>query len=327
MRMKAVSKTTKSSGKYAVRLKKTWKHIRMDYMLYVMLIPGLLYFFLFHYAPMYGVSIAFRDYNIVKGMDNAPWVGLKHFETLFSNPQFTRALWNNIRISLIKIIFGFPLPIILSLIISEVWSNRTRKLVQTTVILPSFLSWFVVYGILVAICNMSDGVIPTVIRSINETFGWNIPVTNFMTNKETFDAFMMITYIWKEVGIGTVIYLAAITGVDRQLYDAAAIDGASRLKQIWHITLPSIRAVIVMQLIFRVGKVMNAGFDQMFALTNEAVISRSDIIDTYVYRIGMEEAKFSLATAAGLFKSAIGLVLVLATNAIAKRVDEDSAIM
>lgn len=311
----------------AFEMKRTLRAMRSDYLLYVMLIPGILYFFLFHYMPMYGVSIAFRDYSIVRGMDNAPWIGLENFEKLFSRSAFKRALTNNIRISLIKICFGFPLPIILSLIIGEVWSGKFRKWVQTTVILPSFLSWFIVYGILTAMCNLSDGVIPSVIREINQIFGTNLPVINYMTNKATFDAYMMLTYIWKEIGMGTVVYLAAIIGVDHQLYEAAAIDGAGRFKQIWHVTLPCIRSVIVMQLIFRVGKVMNAGFDQMFALSNSLVQSRADIIDTYVYRIGMEEAKFSLATAAGLFKSAIGLVLVLSTNALAKRIDEDSAIM
>lgn len=311
----------------AFEMKRTLRAMRSDYLLYVMLIPGILYFFLFHYMPMYGVTIAFRDYSIVRGMDNAPWIGLENFEKLFSRSAFKRALTNNIRISLIKICFGFPLPIILSLVIGEVWSGKFRKWVQTTVILPSFLSWFIVYGILTAMCNLSDGVIPSVIREINQIFGTNLPVINYMTNKATFDAYMMLTYIWKEIGMGTVVYLAAIIGVDHQLYEAAAIDGAGRFKQIWHVTLPCIRSVIVMQLIFRVGKVMNAGFDQMFALSNSLVQSRADIIDTYVYRIGMEEAKFSLATAAGLFKSAIGLVLVLSTNALAKRIDEDSAIM
>ena len=311
----------------AFRTKSALHAIRTDYLLYCMLIPGILYFFLFHYMPMYGVTIAFRDYSIVRGMDNAPWVGLKNFEKLFSRSAFRRALSNNIRISLIKIFFGFPLPIILSLVIGEVWSGKFRKWIQTTVILPSFLSWFIVYGILTAMCNLSDGVIPSLVRQINQVFGLNLQVVNYMTNKDTFDAYMMLTYIWKEIGMGTVVYLAAIIGVDSQLYEAAAIDGAGRLKQIWHVTLPGIRSVIVMQLIFRVGRVMNAGFDQMFALSNSLVQSRADIIDTYVYRIGMEEAKFSLATAAGLFKSAIGLVLVLSANALARRIDEDSAIM
>jgi len=311
----------------AFQMKSTLRAIRMDYLLYLMLIPGIVYFILFHYMPMYGVSIAFRDYSIVRGMDDAQWIGLKNFEKLFSRSAFRRALSNNIRISLIKICFGFPLPIILSLVIGEVWSRRFRKWVQTTVILPSFLSWFIVYGILTAMCNLSDGVIPSVVRQINQLFGLDLQAVNYMTNKETFDAYMMLTYIWKEIGMGTVVYLAAIIGVDSQLYEAAAIDGAGRLKQIWHVTLPCIRSVIVMQLIFRVGRVMNAGFDQMFALSNSLVQSRADIIDTYVYRIGMEEAKFSLATAAGLFKSAIGLVLVLSANALARRIDESSAIM
>ena len=311
----------------ALEWRRSLRAVHADWMLYAMLIPGLLYFFLFHYMPMYGVSIAFRDYNIVSGMDNAPWIGLETFEKLFKRSAFKRALGNNIRISLIKICFGFPLPIILSLLIAEVWNGKFRKAVQTTVILPSFLSWFIVYGILVAMCNLSDGVIPSAIRAINQTFGTEFQAVNYMTNKDTFDAYMMLTYIWKEIGMGTVVYLAAITGVDSQLYEAASIDGAGRLKQIWHVTLPCIRTVLVMQLIFRVGHVMNAGFDQMFALSNSLVQSKADIIDTYVYRIGMEEAKFSMATAAGLFKSAIGLVLVLTTNGIARRVDPDSAIM
>lgn len=311
----------------AFEMQRTLRNIRADYLLYAMLIPGLLYFILFHYIPMYGATIAFRDYSIVRGMDNAPWIGLENFEKLFARSAFRRALSNNIRISLIKICFGFPLPIMLSLVIGEVWSSRFRRWVQTTVILPSFLSWFIVYGILTAMCNLSDGVIPSLVRDINATFGTELPVINYMTNKATFDAYMMLTYIWKEIGMGTVVYLAAIIGVDRQLYEAAAIDGAGRFKQIWHVTLPCIRSVIVMQLIFRVGNVMNAGFDQMFALSNSLVQSQADIIDTYVYRIGMEEAKFSLATAAGLFKSLIGLVLVLTTNAIARKVDSDSAIM
>ena len=302
-------------------------HLRYDSWLYIMLLPGLIYFIVFCYFPLYGISIAFRDYNIARGFANAPFVGMQVFEKLFSRSAFTRALSNNIRISLMKIILGFPLPILLSLAINEVWSARYKRFVQTTVILPSFISWFVIYGILCAMCNLTDGVIPTLIYQINNIFGTNINAVNFMTNKATFDAYIMLTYIWKEIGMGTVVYLAAIVAIDQQLYEAAMIEGAGRLRQIWHITLASLRPTIITLLIFRVGNVMNAGFDQIFALSNSLVVSVADIIDTYVYRIGMEEAKFSMATAAGLFKSAIGLVLVLITNALARRVDPDSAIM
>lgn len=304
-----------------------YRDVRYDFLLYVMLIPGVAYFIIFHYLPMYGVSIAFLDYKIAWGFDNAPWAGLEIFQSLFSRSSFTRALQNNIRISLMKIILGFPLPIILSLLINELWSGRYRRFIQTTVILPSFISWFVIYGILVAMCNLSDGVIPSIMRSVNSLFGTAFQPVNYMTNKETFDAYVMLTYIWKEVGMGTVVYLAAITGVDQQLYEAAMIDGAGRLRQTWHITLSSLRPTIIVLLIFRVGNVMNAGFDQIFALSNPLVVSVADIIDTYVYRVGMEDAKFSLATAAGLFKSLIGLALVLMTNTLARRVDPDSAIM
>ncbi|NMA07294.1 MAG: sugar ABC transporter permease [Ruminococcaceae bacterium] len=303
------------------------KHLRYDFWLYAMLLPGLIYFVVFCYLPLYGISIAFRDYNIARGFANAPFIGMEIFEKLFSRSAFIRALTNNIRISLMKIVLGFPLPIILSLIINEVWNARYKRFVQSVVILPSFISWFVIYGILVAMCNLTDGVIPTLIYRFNDTFGTNFNAVNFMTNKNTFDAYIMLTYIWKEIGMGTVVYLAAIVAIDQQLYEAAMIDGAGRLRQIWHITLASLRPIIITLLIFRVGNVMNAGFDQIFALSNSLVISVADIIDTYVYRIGMEEAKFSMATAAGLFKSVIGLVLVLITNALARRVDLDSAIM
>lgn len=308
-------------------LKKLVRDIYYDRWLYIMLLPGLCYFLIFHYLPMYGVTIAFRDYNIVRGFSNAPWVGLDVFEKLFSRSAFIHALENNIRISLMKIIIGFPLPILLSLLIHETRSRRYKRFVQSAVILPSFISWFVIYGILVALCNVTDGIIPTLTRSINSIFGTSFPIVNYMTNKSTVDAYIMITYVWKGIGMGTVVYLAVMVSIDSQLYEAAMIDGAGRLRQIWHITLSSLRPTIITLLIFRVGEIMNAGFDQIFALSNSLIQSKIDIIDTYVYRIGLEEAKFSLATAAGLFKSFIGLILVIGTNYLAKHIDPESAIM
>lgn len=303
------------------------REIRTDWLLYVMILPGVVYFIIFHYLPMFGISIAFTDYTVIKGFNNLNFVKLKWFETLFSRKAFINALTNNIKFSLIKITFGFPLPIIVSILISEVWNRGYRRMVQTTVILPSFLSWFVIYGILKALCNVSDGVIPGFLTWMNQVFGTNIEIVNYMTNKSTFTVFVMLTYIWRELGMGTVVYLAAITGIDSQLYEAAMIDGAGRIKQIWHITLSCLRPTIIVLLIFRVGNIMNAGFDQMFALSTPLTTTVADIIDTYVYRIGMEESKFTLATAAGFFKSCIGLVFVIATNAIARKVDSDSAIM
>ena len=303
------------------------RDVRMDLWLYIMLIPGLAYFIIFCYLPMYGVSIAFRDYNIVKGFGNAPWVGLKVFRKLFAQVAFKRALSNNIKISLLKIVCGFPTPIIMSLMINEINSLFYKKYVQTTVILPHFISWFIIYGMMYALFNLTDGVVPTVLRSMNENLGTSFNIVNYLGQKETFMTVLILSYLWQASGYGTIVYLAAITGIDQQLYEAAMIDGAGKWRQLWHITLSCLRSTIITLLIFRVGGIMNAGFDQVFALSNSLVISVCDIIDTYVYRVGMEEAKFSVATAAGLFKSAIGLVLVLVTNYIAKKVDPDSGIM
>ena len=303
------------------------RSLRMDFLLYALLIPGLIYFTVFKYAPMYGVIRGFKDYNIVSGLDNANWLGFGIFRDLFQRAAFQRAFMNNIIISFLKILWGFPMPIILSLLINEVRSRAYKKYVQTTVILPHFISWFIIYGMLYALCNLSTGAIPQVLKSINETFGVRIDIVNYLAQKETFLNVLIISYLWQSSGYGTIVYLAAITGIDQQLYEAAMIDGAGKLRQMWHVTLPCLRPTIIIMLIFRVGSIMNAGFDQIFAMSNSLVISVADIIDTYVYRIGMEEAKFSLATAAGLFKSVIGLVLVLGTNWIAKKVDPESGIM
>lgn len=299
------------------------RDVRRDHLLYVMLIPGILYFILFKYVPMYGVTIAFRDYSVFKGFADAPWVGWQNFVELFSKSAFLRALGNNIVISVLKLVLGFPASLILALMINEVTRSKARKTIQTAVILPNFVSWVVVNGLLFAMFNTTSGAFPGILRSL----GYQGQITNIMGQKETFLWVIVISHIWKGAGMGTIVYLAAIVGIDQQLYEAAQIDGAGHLRQLWHITLSSIRSTIVVLLIFRVGEMMFAGFDQIFAISNYLVVSVADIIDTYVYRIGMEQQKFAQATAAGLFQSFIGLVLVLATNYIAKKIDPDSGIM
>lgn len=294
-----------------------------DRLLYVMLIPGILYVLLFHYAPMYGVSIAFRDYSVFKGFSDAQWVGLANFQKLFSRSGFIRALRNNIAISVLKLVCGFPVPIILSLMINELRLLYSRKIVQTLVILPNFVSWIVINGILYAMFNTSSGALPGLLESL----GWIGRVENIMNRNETFIWVIVFSHVWKGAGMGTVVYLAAIVGIDQQLYEAAAIDGAGRLRRMWHVTLAGIRPTIVVLLIFRVGEMMYAGFDQIFAISNYLVISSADIIDTYVYRLGMEQQKFAEAAAAGLFQSSIGLALVLLTNAVAKKIDPESGIL
>lgn len=305
------------------KLGKIFLDIRKDYLLYLMIIPGIAYILIFKYWPMYGITIAFRDYSIFKGFENASWVGLEHFVSLFQKIGFTRALKNNFIISFQKLFFGFPLPIILSLLINELRSMKYKKFIQTVVILPNFVSWVVINGLLFAMFSINSGVI----KGVWEFLGITREIPNILGNKDTFRLVILFSYIWKGLGMGTIVYLAAISSVDPLLYEAAIIDGAGKLRQIWHITLASIRPVIVILLIFRVGQVMNAGFDQIFAISNTLVISVSEIIDTYVYKLGLIQRNYSLATAAGLFKSFIGLTLVLTANYASKKIDEDGGIM
>lgn len=299
------------------------RYLRRNWMLYAMILPGILYIIIFKYFPMYGITIAFKDYNGISDISRAPWVGMENFTKLFSTRAFQRALENNIVISLAKLLFGFPVPIIMALMIDSVRKSGMKRLVQTSVILPNFISWVVVYGLMYAIFSPSTGAVSQLLQFL----GYDGKLPDILSSKETFRSVIVGSHIWKGAGIGTIVYLAAITGIDQQLYEAAAIDGAGRFRQMWHITLTGIRATIITLLIFRVGEVMYAGFDQIYAISNDAVISVADIIDTYVFRIGLEQRKFSLATAAGLFQSLVGLVLVLITNKIAVKMDPDSGIM
>lgn len=312
---------TKITPNRLKRYRRMWRDIRADWILYLLLVPGMVYVVLFHYIPMLGVANAFRDYSAVTGP--GAWRGLEIFEKLFSRVAFQRAFRNNIIISLFKLLCGFPVPIILSLMINEIRRPRVKKFIQTAIILPNFISWFIISGLLFAMFSVTSGAIPGLIRALNP----NAVITNVLQDKDCIRTVVIGSYVWQASGMGTIVYLAAITGIDQQLYEAAMIDGAGKWQQMVHITLPTLLPTIIVLFIFRVGSVMNAGFDQIYALSNSLVVSKIDIIDTYVFKIGIEQAKFSEATAAGLFKSAIGLVLVLTTNYLAKKVDPDSGIM
>ncbi|MDF2986540.1 MAG: protein lplB [Eubacterium sp.] len=299
-----------------------FSYMRSEYMLYLLMVPGLLYFLIFKYVPMYGVTIAFQNYNIFNP-DNSTWVGIDNFSKLISQPGFQRALYNNIIISLQKLIIGFPIPIILSLMINEVNSRNCKKFIQTSVILPNFVSWVVINGLMYALFSPSMGGI----RELANFLGYTGQIPNLLTDADSFQSVIVWSHVWKNAGMGTIVYLAALMGIDDQLYEAASIDGAGKWRQLIHITLPSIKSTIIVLLMFRVGEVMYAGFDQIFAITNPMVNSVADIIDTFVYRVGLQNKQFALATAAGLFQSVIGLVLVIITNAIAKKTDPDSSMI
>ncbi len=297
--------------------------IKKDKLLYLLAIPGILYFVLFKYIPMYGISIAFLDYNIYKGFADSPWVGLENFVKLFNMYGFWNAFENTIIISLGKIILGFPIPIIFAILLNEMRSVVFKKFTQTAVFLPNFISWIVVNGLLYALFSPNVGAL----KEVFDFFGYDGEMINLLASKEHFQSLIIVSDIWKTFGYNSILFIATISTIDQQLYEAAKIDGASKLRQIWHITLPGLRSTIVIMLILRVGLAMDAGFDQIFAIYNPMVYEVAEILDTFVYKLGIDNMDFSTATAAGLFKSLIGLVLVLGTNFIAKKIDPDSALI
>jgi putative aldouronate transport system permease protein len=284
--------------------------MRKDWVLYLMIFPALLYFAVFHIVPLIGMKLAFQDYRIIG--DNV-WVGMKHFNVLFDSPAFFSVLKNTIIISTMKIIFVFPIPIILSLLINEVRNMPYRKYVQSIVYLPHFLSWVVIAGIWISLLNPVDGGV-NVIRNF-----FQLPSLDYMTSKDQIRWVLVYSEMWRSAGWDSIIYLAAIMKISPSLYEAARMDGASGLQQMRYITLPEMSNTIITVFILNLGFFMNAGFDQVFNFMNDSVISVVDILDTYVYRIGILNGQYAYATAASLFKGVIGVVLIFGTHFLAKR--------
>lgn len=293
--------------------RKIWK----DRYLLLIGLPGLLYFIVYKYIPMAGLVLAFNDFNPFQGLFQSPWVGFKHFQTIFENKEVVRVLWNTFNISFLQIVFAFPAPIILALMLNEVRNQLFKRLVQSIVYLPHFLSWVVVVGICVVFLK-GNGLVN---HFLKDTFGMEaIP---FLTDPAYFKPLLIAQVIWKEAGWGTIIFLAALAGVNPQLYEAAIVDGAGRWRQIWHITLPSIRGTIVILLILRLGSVMDVGFEQIYLMLNPFTREVGDVLDTYVYVKGVQQSDYSFATAVGLFKGLVSLVLVTGANYLAKRFGEE----
>lgn len=288
-----------------------------DRWLYFMLLPGVLYFIVFKYIPMYGVSMAFQDYKPYTGFVGSPWVGLKHFERFFSEPQFGMLFRNTIILAVYNLVFFFPLPIILSLMMNEVRRSKFKNFVQTLVYIPHFVSWVVVVGVFYILFTTENGVLNELLFQLT---GHKIA---FLLEPEWFRTMIISQSIWKEVGWGTVIFLAALAGVDLQQYEAARIDGAGRWRQLWHITLPSIRSTIVILFILRLGSFMDSGFEHIFLMLTPTNREVGEVFDTYVYTKGMTQAQYSYSAAVGLFKSAVGLILVLGSNWLAKKFGEE----
>ncbi|WP_211093592.1 ABC transporter permease [Cohnella fermenti] len=291
--------------------------LKRDRWLYLLALPGILFFIVFKYFPMYGLVIAFENYSPFKGIIRSEWVGFAHFERFFSNPDFLLLLRNTMAINFMKLFLFFPLPILLAILLNELRSDKYKKLIQTVVYLPHFLSWVLICGLTYLLFATGDGFVNKVLAELGAD-KWVV-----LTNPKLFWIMITSQSIWKEAGWGTIIFLAAIAGVNTQLYEAATIDGAGRLRRMWHVTLPAIRTVIVILLILRIGEIMDVGFEQVFLMSNGAVSEVADVFDTYVYRVGVQQGQFSFTAAVGLFKSIVGLTLVLLSNWLAKRFGEE----
>lgn len=284
--------------------------------LVLLFLPVLGYFIIFRYVPMYGITLAFKQYNLGLGILRSPWVGLDNFTVLFASPLFVRAVQNTVIISLQRLVFGFPMPIVLALLLNEVRHAGFKKTVQTISYLPHFLSWIILYGLFQQILSPSTGPIN---HALVGWFGLREPIF-FLGDNRYFRATLIVTDIWKSMGWGSILYLATISGINPSLFEAAIVDGAGRLQRTWYITLPSLVPTIAILLILNVGGILDAGFDQIFNMYNPAVYATSDIIDTYVYRVGIGQMRYSQGTAVGLFKNAIGFVLVVITNKVSQRI-------
>lgn len=285
---------------------------RLPISLLLMILPGLLIIFLFHYVPLYGLTIAFKDFRMDAGIFGSQWTGFDHFVRLFSGVDFLRALRNTLLISLLHLLFGFSAPIVLALLLNEVRLRWYVRTVQTLSYLPHFFSWVILGGILLMLLSQ-DGPFNLLLRLSG------LDPISFLTNDAWFIATLVISHIWQSAGYGSVIYLAALAGISPTLYEAAVVDGANRWQQAWHITLPSLRPTITVLLILNLGGILNAGFDQIYNLYNPLVYDVADILDTYVLR-RLQSLDYSLATAAGLFKSAVGFLLIVLANQFARKV-------
>lgn len=299
------------------RFRKAMAYVKKYKYLYIMLIPCVLYFLIFNYVPMYGVVIAFKDFNFAKGIMASKWIGLSNFSYMFHLSDFYQVFQNSLILSLLRLVFGFPFPIILALCINEIRNVRFKKITQTLIYLPHFISWVIVGGIIVQLLSPTWGPVNLVLQSMGKK-----PVF-FMAQPQYFRPIVVLSSIWKESGWGTILYLAAISGINPELYEAAIMDGAGRLKRMWHVTLPCIRSTVVILLILNIGRLMSNGFEQIFVMQNSMNLSVSEVFETYTYRIGLLGGRFSFSAAVGLFTSVIGLVLLLISNKISKASGEE----
>ncbi|MGO4909441.1 ABC transporter permease [Pseudorhodobacter sp. W20_MBD10_FR17] len=300
------------------KMQRVIEHLKREWQLYVMLLPTILWLLVFLYKPMYGLQIAFKDFSVFRGVANSPWVGLEHFHTLFGNDQFLRALKNTIILSFYGLIFGFPMPIILALMFNEILNQTFKKTAQTIVYLPHFISSVIIAGIVITAFSPSAGIVNTVL-------GWfGYDSVYFLTKPEWFRPIFVGTGIWQEAGFQSIVYLAAIAGVSPTLYESAVVDGASRWQMVWKITVPSILPTIIIMLIIRIGNMLEVSFEMIILLYQPATYQTADVVNTFIYRQGIQGGQYDLAAAAGLFNAFVAFVLVMTANTISKRYSRTS---
>jgi putative aldouronate transport system permease protein len=292
--------------------------IRNERELYLLLVAPVVFMVVFRIVPAMFLVVAFQDYNLFRGITGSDWVGLKHFRDLFQSEQFLRVLRNTVLISFYRIIFLFPAPIIVSLLLNELRNVAFKRTVQTVIYLPHFLSWVVAGSMIIQLLAVNGGLVNNLVAS----FG--LPRVSFLTSNQYFRAIIVVSAGWKSIGWNTIIYLAAIAGIDPDLYEAAEIEGAGRFRKMWHITLAGISGTIVVLLLIRIGQLLQLGLDQVLMLYNPLVYETGDILSTFVYRIGIGQLRYSFSTAVGMFNSVIGFALVLMANGLSRRISDRS---
>ncbi|MBP3360292.1 MAG: sugar ABC transporter permease [Clostridia bacterium] len=308
----------KTRGKY------NFEKLKQQMTLQSMVVPGIIYLVIFSYIPLAGLVIAFQDFDLYQGVFGSHWVGFKHFIQFFSGDQFFRLMKNTLCISLLKLLFGFPAPIILALLFNEIRQQKTRKAIQTVTYLPHFISWVVVAGMISSMMAVDGGTL----NNIALKLGWIDKPVNFLSEPKYFRTILVAANVWKTVGFNAIIFIAAIAGINPELYEAASVDGATRFKQMFVVTLPCIVPQIVIMLIMNVSQILNAGFDDILLLTNNGensiLLEVGDVLDTYVYRYGIKLQRYSYGTAVGLFKSVVSIIMLFVANGISKSLTENS---
>lgn len=307
---------TGAAAPVPVRKEPLLSYMKRHKWMYLLMLPGMIYFIIFKYVPMGGLVISFQNYSPYLGIAGSEWVGADHFKNFFMNPDFKMLLVNTFSISILNLVFFFPMPIVLALLLNEVKNKFMKKSVQTMIYIPHFISMVIVASLTFTLLNMESGIINQLVYAVT---GEKL---EFLSDPKYFRWIIVIQNIWKETGWGMIIFMAALAGVDTQLYEAAQVDGAGKLRQMWHITLPAIKSTIIIMLIMKVGTLLNTGFEQIFLMKNSLNSSVAEVFDTYVYTLGITQGAFSYSTAVGMFKSVVATVMVVTTNWICKKCGE-----